>query len=105
MAGWMVQRTGTSPEDGRAIARLAQRHDAAVEHYRAGHAATALPLLEQIVFGCRAVLGEHHPDTLTAEGNLAVVYLGAGYDDDGLAALLEVCPCANGSSVRTTRAR
>ena len=74
MAGWMVQRTGTSPEHG-AVARLAQRHDAAVEHYRDGRPATALPLLEQIVFGCRAVLGEHHPDTLTAEGNLAVVYL------------------------------
>lgn len=72
---------GTSPDDRRAIAGLASRHAAAVEHYRAGRVETALPLLEQIVFGCRAVLGERHPHTLTAEGNLAVVYVRAGHDD------------------------
>jgi hypothetical protein len=72
---------GTSPEDRRAIAGLASRHAAAVEHYRAGRVETALPLLEQIVFGCRALLGERHPDTLTAEGNLAVAYVRAGHDD------------------------
>jgi Tetratricopeptide repeat len=72
---------GTSPEDRRAIAGLSARHAAAVEHYLAGRLDTALPLLEQIVFGCRAVLGERHPDTLTAEGNLAVAYVRAGHDD------------------------
>src|SRR6476661_9860978 len=82
---------GASPDDRRAIAGLSSRHAAAVEHYLAGRVETALPLLEQIVFGCRAVLGERHPDTLTAEGNLAVVYLRAGHDDDGFAALEEAC--------------
>ena len=72
---------GASPEDRRAIAGLSSRHAAAVEQYLAGRVETALPLLEQIVFGCRAVLGERHPDTLTAEGNLAVAYVRAGHDD------------------------
>jgi hypothetical protein len=85
------KQPGASPEHRRAAAGLAQRHATAVEHYLAGRADTALPLLEQIVFGCRAVLGERHHDTLTVEGNLAVVYLRAGHDDDGFAALAEAC--------------
>ena len=43
---------GMSPEDRRAIAGLTSRHAAAVEHYLAGRVETALPPLEQIVFGC-----------------------------------------------------
>ena len=82
---------GTSPEDERAIAALAQRHTTALEHHRAGHHETALPLLGQVLLGCRAVLGEHHPDTLTVEGNLAVVCLLAGHADEGLSALREAC--------------
>jgi|SRR5690349_11075492 len=81
---------GTTPDDRRAIAGLASRHAVAMEHYRAGRVETALPLLEQIVFGCRAVLGEHHPDTLTAEGNLAVAYVRAGHGD-GQAAVEDAC--------------
>ena len=82
VAGRMAHKhPGASPEDRRAIAGLSSRHAAAVEHYLAGRVDTALPLLEQIVFGCRAVLGERHPDTLTAEGNLAVAYVRAGHDD------------------------
>jgi hypothetical protein len=81
---------GASADDRRAIAGLSSRHAAAVEHYLAGRVETALPLLEQIVFGCRAVLGERHPDTLTAEGNLAVAYVRAGHDD-GPAAVEEAC--------------
>ena len=82
MAGRVAHKhPGASPEDRRAIAGLSSRHAAAVEHYLAGRVETALPLLEQIVFGCRAVLGERHPDTLTAEGNLAVAYVRAGHDD------------------------
>ena len=81
---------GASPDDRRAIAGLASRHAAAVEHYLAGRVETALPLLEQIVFGCRAVLGERHLDTLTAEGNLAVAYVRAGHDD-GPAAVEDAC--------------
>src|SRR6476620_4643936 len=84
------KQPGTSPEHRRAAAGLAQRHATAVEHYLAGRADTALPLLEQIVFGCRAVLGERHPDTLTAEGNLAVAYVRAGHDD-GPTAVEEAC--------------
>src|SRR5689334_20248450 len=76
---------GVSPEDRRAIAGLSSRHAAAMEHYLAGRVETALPLLEQIVFGCRAVLGERHPHTLTVEGNLAVAYVRAGQADGPVA--------------------
>jgi D-xylose transport system ATP-binding protein len=42
----------------------------------------------KIVLSCRTVLGERHPDTLVAEGNLAVAYVRAGHVD-GLATLDE----------------
>jgi tetratricopeptide (TPR) repeat protein len=82
---------GTSPEDQRAIAGLALRHATALEHHLAGRHDTAVPLLEQILLGCRAVLGDRHPDTLTVEGNAAIVCLQAGDTDEGLIALKEAC--------------
>jgi tetratricopeptide (TPR) repeat protein len=82
---------GTSPEDERAIAGLALRHATALEHHHAGRHETALPLLGQVLLGCRAVLGENHPDTLTVEGNVALVCLLAGHADEGFTALREAC--------------
>jgi len=40
--GW----PGTRREHDAAVAELAARHAVAIEHYRAGRVATALPLLE-----------------------------------------------------------
>ena len=88
----MVQRqAGTTPHDERAVAGLALRHATAVEHHRAGRHEIALPLLGQVLLGCRSVLGDHHPDTLTVEGNLAVVCVQAGHAEEGLDALRDVC--------------
>ena len=85
-------RTSTrAPDDARAVASLALRHAAAVQHHLAGRSETAVPLLEQILLGCRAILGDRHTDTLVVAGNLAVAYLAAGHTDDGFAALEEVC--------------
>ena len=89
--GWRTSSRGRRPNTSGRAAGLAQRHATAVEHYLAGRQETALPLLGQIVFGCRAVLGERHPDTLTVEGNLAVVCLRAGHDDEGSPRLEEAC--------------
>ncbi len=73
VAGWTGRRlTGAfRRSDLRPADRLAARNAAAVEHYRAGRAGNAAPLLEQLLLGCRAVLGEWHPDTLVVGGNLA----------------------------------
>src|SRR6185312_4471449 len=87
----MAHKHPSAPDDVRALESLAQRHAAAVEHHLEGRSETAVPLLEQILLGCRAVLGDRHPDTMVVAGNLAVAYLSAGHTDDGFAALEEVC--------------
>src|SRR5690242_9288908 len=96
MVAWREALTGRGhgpagparhPPDAGAVAELALRHATALGHYRGGRFETAVPLFEQILLGCRAVLGDRHAATLTVEGNLAVAHLRARRTAEGLAGL------------------
>ncbi len=53
-------------------------------YWRAGRFEDAHELLERILDDCRTVLGARDPDTLVAEGNLAVTYICLEQFEQGL---------------------
>lgn len=64
-----------TPHDGDVLVELHARHGAAVHLLSDGLPDEAVPEFRALVDGCREVLGPLHPETLTAEGNLAVAYV------------------------------
>lgn len=71
-----------------AIAVLQARNDVATRLLATRGATDSIPLLEELAFDCANLLGPRHPDTLVAEGNLAVAYLMARRLDVGMPLLL-----------------
>lgn len=69
-------------------AALRARHDAVAGHVEGRRPQDAVPVLEQVVADSAYLLGPGHPDTLTAEGNLAVAYLAADRADVGIPLLV-----------------
>ena len=57
-------------------------------YWRSGRYSEAAQLMERVVADCRAVLGSLDPDTLVAEGNLAVTYVCTERVERGLDLLL-----------------
>ena len=70
-------------QDARAALRA--RHDRAADTLRTGRADTVVADLDQVVADARAVLGPLDPDTVVAEGTLALAHLLC--DDDPLPGL------------------
>lgn len=68
---------------------LREQHDAAAALVGAGRPQEAVPVLERAVAEAGDALGPRHPDTLVAEGNLAVAYLAAGRPDVGIPLLVD----------------
>jgi hypothetical protein len=54
---------------------LGARNDVGVEHWQAGRFPEAAAVFEPLVSDCRMLLGGADPDTLIAEGNLAMLYI------------------------------
>lgn len=68
---------------------LRDRHDAAAALVGSGRSQEAVPVLERAVAEASFALGPQHPDSLVAEGNLAVAYLAAGRPDVGIPLLVD----------------
>ncbi|MHA6782309.1 tetratricopeptide repeat protein [Pseudonocardia saturnea] len=85
----VMQRRGDDPAGGSGTAGLRQQHDAAAALVDAGRPQEAVPVLERAVAEAGQALGPQHPDTLVAEGNLAVAYLAAGRPDVGIPLLVD----------------
>lgn len=68
---------------------LRARHAAAVGLLADGRIQEALRELHVIVNDCRDSLGQHHPDTIIGEGNLAVAYVMSDQGEEGARLMVE----------------
>ncbi|GAA3236178.1 hypothetical protein GCM10017691_34170 [Pseudonocardia petroleophila] len=87
--GAVMQRRAEAPHARPGRSGLRERHDAGAALVAADRPHDAVPVLEEVVAEAVHDLGATDPDTLVAEGNLAVAYLAAGRPGSGIPLLVD----------------